>query len=71
MGYFEKYQWLIMIIAIFVGLALGQLERVAETAAYFIVPALIIMLYGIFLQIPLERLKEGFTNVRVAVSPYL
>ncbi len=71
MGYFEKYQWLIMIIAIFVGLALGQLERIAETAAYFIVPSLMIMLYGIFLQIPLGRLKEGFTNVRVALLSLL
>ena len=29
MSYFEKYQWLIMIVAIFVGLTLGQLEKIA------------------------------------------
>ncbi|AOY75055.1 arsenic resistance protein [Clostridium formicaceticum] len=65
MDFFEKFQWLFMIIAMFVGLGLGQIGNVAVAAAYFITPFLMMMLFGIFLQTPVESLKEGFKNAKV------
>ncbi len=65
LSFFEKFQWLFMIAAIFVGLFLGQVSHVAETAAHFIIPFLMVMLFGVFLQTPPKRLKEGFMNAKV------
>lgn len=68
MRYFERQQWLFMIMAIFVGLGLGQVET-ARVAERFILPFLMVMLFGVFLQVPLARLKEGFRSKRlVALS---
>lgn len=66
MNLLEKYQWLFMIIAIFFGLALGQVEGIAGTASYFIVPFLMVMLFGTFLQVQFASIKKGFMNVKVA-----
>lgn len=65
MKFFEKYQWLFLIAAIFLGLALGQIGNIAETAAHFVVPFLMVMLFGVFLQTPFESLKKGFMNTKV------
>lgn len=62
----EKYQWLFMIIAIFIGLALGQVEAAAGAASYFILPFLMLMLFGTFLQVQFASIKKGFMNVKVA-----
>ena len=65
MAFFIDYQWLFLIISIFLGLTLGQLQTVAAIAGYFILPSLMVMLFGIFLQIPLQSLRAGFINVKV------
>lgn len=65
MQFFEKYQWIFMIAAMFIGLGLGQTGNVTEAATHFITPFLMIMLFGIFLQTPVESLKEGFKNSKV------
>lgn len=55
-----------MLMAIFLGLVLGQIRFVAETAALFIMPFLIIMLFGVFFQVPLKNLRKAFLNRKVA-----
>ena len=68
MRFFERHQWLFMIMAIFVGLGLGQVET-AGVAERFILPFLMVMVFGVFLQVPLARLREGFRSKRlVALS---
>lgn len=54
-----------MILAMFIGLALGQNANVAKVATHFITPFLMVMLFGIFLQTPVNSLKEGFKNGKV------
>ena len=66
MHFFERNQWLFLIIAIFIGLFAGQEKAVADVAAGFILPLLMVMLFGVFLQTPFESLKKGFINFRVA-----
>lgn len=61
----EKLQSLLVIIAIFMGLGLGQINWVSENAVYWIVPALMVMLYGVFLNTPLNRLGNALQNYKV------
>ncbi|MGF7186501.1 ACR3 family arsenite efflux pump ArsB [Desulfitispora alkaliphila] len=63
----EKLQSLFIAIAIAIGLLLSSFELVAKHAGSLIVPALVIMLFLIFLQLPLKNLKAGFTNGKVAM----
>lgn len=64
MGLIEKFQTLIIMGAVAIGLAVGQLPFAAECAEYTIVPFLLLMLYGLFLTIPLRQLREAFKNIR-------
>lgn len=64
MGLIEKFQTLIIMGAVAIGLAVGQLPFAAEYAEYTIVPFLLLMLYGLFLTIPLRKLREAFKNIR-------
>lgn len=66
MDAFEKYQSLVILASVVLGLLLGQIPIVGMYAEFFIVPFLIIMLCGIFLQIPLNQLKNSFKNFRFA-----
>ncbi len=65
MHFFTRFQWVFMIIAIFIGLALSQSSAIAERASLFITPFLMIMLFGVFMQIPFKSLKAGFANVKL------
>ncbi|MEW6491672.1 MAG: bile acid:sodium symporter [Cyanobacteriota bacterium] len=61
----EKFQSLLVIATIFIGLALGQITWFSENAVYLIVPALMVMLYGVFLNISFSRLTNAFQNYKV------
>lgn len=62
MGLFEKLQTLILLIAVGLGLLLGQIKGIGQYAETLIVPFLLFMLYGLFLTIPLQELKKAFLN---------
>lgn len=64
MGLIEKLQTLIIMGAVAIGLLLGQFPVVSEYADYGIVPFLLLMLYGLFLTIPLQQLREAFKNIK-------
>ncbi|WP_241421228.1 arsenic resistance protein [Candidatus Contubernalis alkaliaceticus] len=55
-----------MIVAIFIGLGLGQVNSITALASFFIVPFLMVILFGTFLQITFASLKEGFMNIKAA-----
>ncbi len=61
----EKLQSVFVIIAILIGLMLGQIKWVEENAVSLIVPSLMVMLYGVFLNIPLNRLGQAFQNYKM------
>lgn len=65
MKWTEKFQSLLVIAAIFMGLGLGQISWFSENAVYLIVPSLMVMLYGAFLNIPVHRLSNAFQNYQV------
>ena len=62
MNVFEKFQTLSILIAVGLGLLFGQIHVFEQYAASFIVPFLLLMLYGLFLTIPLQHLKDAFKN---------
>lgn len=62
----EKFQTLIILLAVGTGLLLGQVDFVKSYAEYLIVPALAAMLYGLFLSVPLKDLAKAFINRRFA-----
>ncbi|QQK79193.1 arsenic resistance protein [Salicibibacter cibi] len=64
MNVLEKFQTLVILIAVGVGLLLGQFIFFEQNAALFIIPFLLIMLYGLFLAIPLKDFKDAFKNIR-------
>lgn len=62
MNIIEKYQTLLIIMAVGIGLALGQVRAIGAHAEVLIVPFLLLMLYGLFLSIPLKDLHQAFTH---------
>ncbi|HML26142.1 MAG TPA: arsenic resistance protein, partial [Methanomethylovorans sp.] len=66
MGVIEKYQSFFILGSVVIGLILGQSTTIQNYAALFIVPFLMVMLYGIFLQVPLSQLNKSFKNWRFA-----
>lgn len=64
MNFIEKFQTFIILIAVGIGLLLGQFSFFEEHADSFIIPFLLFMLYGLFLTIPLKGLKNAFKNIK-------
>lgn len=64
MTVFEKFQAVIILLAVGIGLVLGRFVLFETYAEVFIVPFLLLMLYGVFLTIPLQHLKDALKNLK-------
>lgn len=64
MNILEKFQTVIILVAIIIGLLFGQVAIIATNASYFIVPFLFAMLFGVFLSIPLNDFGKSFSNFK-------
>ncbi|MDQ0271657.1 arsenic resistance protein [Cytobacillus purgationiresistens] len=64
MNFFEKFQTLIILFSVGIGLLLGQFTFFKTHAEAVILPFLVFMLYGLFLTIPLKNLKDAFKNIK-------
>ena len=71
MANLEKYQIVIMLAAMGIGLGLGQLPLFENNAGGFVTPFLFIMLFGAFLNIPLGEYKNALKNVRFSSTVVL
>jgi ACR3 family arsenite efflux pump ArsB len=67
----EKYQSALVLAAVALGLAAGQVDGVSPVADRLIVPFLMVMLFAAFVGIPLSRLREALRNRRVVGSSLL
>ncbi|MED4015785.1 arsenic resistance protein [Sutcliffiella cohnii] len=67
MGIFEKLYTILILIAVALGLILGQVSNIAMHADKIIMPLLIIMLYVTFLQIPIKDIKNSFFNRKFTI----
>lgn len=64
MGIIEKFQTVIILSAVGLGLLLGQVPIIGQHAESLVIPFLLLMLYGLFLTIPLNELKKAFSNTK-------
>ena len=64
----NKLHTLVILAAVLIGLLLGQIPDVAAHAASFIISFLMLMLYGLFLAMPLSGLKQGFLHKKFVVT---
>ncbi|MBZ9730449.1 hypothetical protein LB467_12205 [Salegentibacter sp. JZCK2] len=64
MNSINKYQTLIIGLAVLLGILIGQNSSIGNYAEYLIVPFLMIMLFGIFLNIPIKNLLKSFSNLK-------
>ncbi|MBP1970727.1 ACR3 family arsenite efflux pump ArsB [Virgibacillus natechei] len=60
----EKLQTIIILFAVGLGFLLGQVDIIEQYAENFVIPFLFLMLYGLFLTIPLQQLKKAFSNIK-------
>ena len=56
----------IILICVVIGILVGQIDFISDYSAYLIEPFLMIMLFGVFLQVDLSGLKNSFKNTRFA-----
>ncbi|WP_242926933.1 arsenic resistance protein [Pontibacter vulgaris] len=71
MSLLNKLHTLIILVAVMIGLLIGQIPVVASNAATFIIPFLMLMLYGLFLAMPLSGLKQGFFHRKFVAASLL
>lgn len=64
MGILDKLQTVIILFAVGLGLLLGQVNIIEHYAENLITPFLLLMLYGLFLTIPLQQLRNAFSNIK-------
>lgn len=64
MSLVDKFQSAFVLLAVLVGLALGQITGVGHTAGKLVVPFLMLMLTVVFLHVPLRDLGVAFANPR-------
>ncbi|MFD2830971.1 arsenic resistance protein [Corticicoccus populi] len=64
MSRFEKMQTLVILAAVITGLMIGQNAFISHYAENFIMPFLLLMLYGLFLSVPVKNLQAAFKNLK-------
>lgn len=64
MSVFERFQSLVILTAVLIGLLLGQNTFIENHAETLILPFLLLMLYGLFLTIPLKNFQTAFKNLK-------
>src|SRR5699024_3551769 len=68
MNVMEKFQTVIILAAVGLGIVLGQVSYIENASEHFIVPFLLFMLYGLFLSVPIKDLKNALLNIKFASS---
>lgn len=68
----SKYQSLTILIALAIGLVLGNVSTaIVDISSKLIVPLIMLMLFGLFLTIKMKDLKSAFKNVRFSLTSLL
>ncbi|MFK3938114.1 arsenic resistance protein [Alkalihalobacillus sp. NPDC078783] len=63
MNKLEKFQTILIVLSIILGLSVGQVPIIAQHSEGLILPFLLVMLYGLFLTIPFHELKKAFGHL--------
>ena len=68
MNLVEKLEPVIIFSAIIIGLLLSNITIIADNCSNLITVFLCLMLYGLFLEIPVKELKHSFKNVKFTLT---
>ena len=64
----NKFQSLIIFIMVIVGILIGQIKIIQTYSEYLIMPALMIMLFLVFIQVPLKEIGKSFKNIKFTLT---
>lgn len=64
----NKYQTFVILLAVITGLAIGRFAGVAAYAGAFVVPLLVLMLFGLFLSMDVGDVRKSMLNVRFSLA---
>lgn len=64
----NKFQSLIILLMVLIGIVLGQINVIQVYSEYIIMPALMIMLFLVFIQIPLKDITKSFKNIKFTLT---
>ena len=67
----EKLEPLIIFSAIIIGLLFSNVQILADSTEHLINVFLCLMLYGLFLEVPLDELKDSFKNIKFTSTSLL
>ena len=67
----EKLEPLIIFSAIIIGLLFSNVQILADNTEHLINVFLCLMLYGLFLEVPLDELKDSFKNIKFTSTSLL
>lgn len=71
MSRLEKFQTVIIFGAMILGLLLGQITFFQNYAGAFVSPFLFVMLFGVFLNIPITEYRKAYANRRFSATAVL
>lgn len=60
----NKFQSLIIFVMVLLGILIGQIGVVQTYSEYLIMPSLMIMLFLVFIQVPLKEIGSSFKNIK-------
>lgn len=64
----EKLEPVIIIASVIIGLIFSKIELIAQNTDYLITLFLCMMLFGLFLEVPLGEVKNSFRNVKFSLT---
>lgn len=67
----EKLEPLIIFSAVIIGLIFSNIDLIAQNTSYLITVFLCLMIFGLFLEVPLNELKNSFKNVKFSTTSIL
>ncbi|MDZ5253664.1 bile acid:sodium symporter [Clostridium sp. LIBA-8841] len=67
----NKFQSLVIFAMVLLGILLGQINVVQTYSEYLIMPSLTIMLFLVFIQIPLKEIGSSFKNIKFTSTAVL
>lgn len=68
MGKVNKFQSLTIIVMVLLGIILGQIGIIEIYSEYLIMPALTIMLFLVFIQVPLKNIGNSVKNIKFTAT---
>lgn len=64
----EKLEPVIIIASVIIGLIFSKIEVISQNTDYLITAFLCMMLFGLFLEVPLSEVKNSFRNIKFSLT---